>query len=255
MGNKSSVTEELIASKTTQVTDKNVIANPDVKIVENNTNPNIFYKLYFHTFMKLSLFIFKYIMKGEVKGEENLDIFNKYIIALNHVSYLDWMIVYSYFKFKKNIEITFLAKEKLFKSKIWKPLVICSKTIMVTNNRNISSMRILKNKVEESKIIGIFPEGTRSLDGKIYAPQNGIAHIIQSTNTPVIPIGLKGFYEYWPRNKTLPSFFHKKNVKSEIIIGKPIISNPDIKIIDNKTKSESIMKTISTLTDIEYVPN
>ncbi len=40
MGNKSSVTEELIVSKTTQITDKNVIANPDVKIVENNTNIN-----------------------------------------------------------------------------------------------------------------------------------------------------------------------------------------------------------------------
>jgi len=201
---------------------------------------------YFQLIMKISLFYFYKIGKGTVQGEENLDKYKSCILALNHNSYLDWMVVYAYFKYEKNITIKFLAKEKLFKHILWKPLIYASKCILVPETPSFALYRDLYVKLRKNNsIVAIFPEGTRSPNGEIQDAHGGIINIALTSKKPIIPVGLSGFYDAWPRHKKFPKMFFSK--KMIINIGSPILLGECMAPAYKKENTKKIMNSISAL--------
>lgn len=200
---------------------------------------------YFKLIMKLSLLYFFKFAKGEVNGIENIRRFDEYIIAMNHVSYLDWMVIFSYYHYYQKKHVTFLAKEKLFSNLFFGPLMQCANCVCIPDNFDFKNYKELIIKLRNAKsIIGIFPEGTRSYDGKIQPPKTGIINIAQLLGLPIVPVGLKGFYEAWPRNKMLPKL---KNIKMKINFGKPMIMPYKIYVHDKKQGINTIMANIQKL--------
>ena len=188
-----------------------------------------FEKIYFKLAQHLSVNLFEKYCKGIVEGIDHIaNLKSGFIIASNHVSYLDWLVLYSVFKNRYGKEIIFLAKDKLFNSVIWKKLIKATKCIKVTDKGiSISSMRRIYRTVKGGGIVGVFPEGTRSPTGELLPAKEGFAKIAALTRAPIVPVGLIGFYEVWPRHKLLPSHFGNCKIK----IGKPIF--PDEIIGDN----------------------
>jgi 1-acyl-sn-glycerol-3-phosphate acyltransferase len=203
--------------------------------------------------MKISLFLFEKVFKGKIYGLENLNTFDSYILAMNHASYLDWLIVYSYFYKHQKIKIRFLAKEKLFKNPFWKTLMLSANCIKVPDNFNYSEFKDLRSKIiEDNVVIGIFPEGTRSHNGKIQEAHPGIVNIIKLTDKPVIPVALIGFYDLWPRSSLLPKLIKSYKSNPIINIGKPIINDPGITI---SRKEESTLKIMTAIANLQSVNN
>lgn len=79
----------------------------------------------------------------------------------------------------------------------------------VLNNND--TRRLIK-----SKYFAIFPEGTRSPNGKLLRGKTGVAKLALQTGLPIIPCGLIGFYNCWPRHRKLP-----KIRRLQIVFGKP----------------------------------
>ena len=200
-----------------------------------------FEKAYFKLAERLSLIIFEKYCHGEIEGEENLRALKGgYIIASNHSSYLDWLSLYFMFKKRFNSKIIFLAKEKLFKNIIWKKIMKAADCIMVTDHGiAISSMRKIINTIKNHGIIGVFPEGTRSHNGELLKAKDGVAKIALLTKAPIVPVGLTGLYETWPRQKLLPTSFAKCKIK----IGTPIYPQ-ELKTGTNKCDFDHFTKTI-----------
>ncbi len=147
-----------------------------------------------------------------------LDISPGFILASNHSSYLDWLVLYSIFKRKYGREIVFLAKEKLFSDFVWGKLVKAAKCIKVTDSGiGPSSMKRIAKLIKNRGIVGVFPEGTRSDDGELLQAKEGIIQIAMKTKAPIVPVGLLGFYEIWPKGRWIPRFNPCK-----IIVGDPI---------------------------------
>ncbi len=256
------MTKTIIQSKDTSTTDKKVIQNPDLSILKKKNVPPrqiqrqrknskiiFFYRLYFNFVMRISLFAFERILKGKVSGLNNIQNTPACVLVINHVSYFDWMVVYSYFRLKHGISITFLAKEKLFNHIIWRPLMICANCIKVPEKNNFSEYKIFLKRIRtENHIIGVFPEGTRSVDGKISKVKDGATDIAIKKRWPIIPVGLVGFYEFWPKGKLMPKLFFNKNfIPVKISIGKPIFLNPDISIFIRKDMTKIIMSKVAGL--------
>ena len=101
------------------------------------------YQLYLDIILRVFLFYFLQIEKGKVNGLENLQKYSSYILVINHVSYLDWLILYAYFKYHHRIKIKFLAKEKLFNHPVWKPLMYAADCIKVPEKYSIGSYKEL----------------------------------------------------------------------------------------------------------------
>ena len=177
----------------------------------------------------------KLIWVREVKGSENLPKKGAFIVASNHSSYFDFISLISVFPRK----IYFLAAEKFFKGKIWGLLVRLTGQIKVEREsgekKEVYSLAL--SVLRQGKILGIFPEGTRSPDGKINRYFTGVAKFALSAKVPVVPVGIIGAYKVLPRQNKFPKF--KKVI--EIKIGKQM----DFSEYYNREQNEELFKEIT----------
>jgi 1-acyl-sn-glycerol-3-phosphate acyltransferase len=113
-------------------------------------------------------------------------------------------------------------------------------------------LRKVIRTINIGEIIGIFPEGTRSPNGELLPGKEGVAKIAILTKVPVVPIGLVGCYDIWPRDKILPALFKK----CKINIGEPIYCGGISKNVRKGVYSwvvKKIMNEISKLSNKEYL--
>ena len=150
------------------------------------------------------LFFFR-LCRGRVVDQADVGALQGgFIIVANHVSYLDWILLWGWFRYHHGIRLTFLAKERLFHHWFWGRLVTPSCCVRVTddgqNLASLSDYRLLK----QARHIAIFPEGTRSRDGQIGPFKPGAAQIALRLRLPILPVALNGFYAAWPAGRALP---------------------------------------------------
>jgi 1-acyl-sn-glycerol-3-phosphate acyltransferase len=185
--------------------------------------------------------IIRLIWIKEVRGLENFPRKGSVIIAANHSSYFDFISLVAILPRR----VYFLAAEKFYQNWLWAPIVKLTKQIKIERQESnkkeaydkISS--ILKN----NGVIGIFPEGTRSPDGKIHKTFTGVAKFALSTKTSVVPIGINGAYEILPRQKRVPMF--RKII--EINIGPKV----DLSDFNDKNIGESTLRGATDLIMLE----
>ena len=160
--------------------------------------------------------VIRLIWIKRVDGLENIPKKGAFIVASNHSSYFDFISLITILPRR----IYFLAAEKFYKSNFWYPLVVGTGQIKV--ERESSDKEEVYKKVfsvlNKGEVLGIFPEGTRSPNGKIGKTFTGIAKFALEVKVPVVPVGIIGAFEVMSRHDKRPKF--KKNI--EIKIGKPI---------------------------------
>jgi 1-acyl-sn-glycerol-3-phosphate acyltransferase len=164
----------------------------------------MFYNLYSLVVTALAYFFFLIFCKGKVYGKRIIwrNIKRGFILAANHSSYLDWLVLLGLFRIHFHIKIKFLAKEKVYRHPLWSPLSQVY-GIRVSDNGHELERSSYKH-ILISKYIGVFPEGTRSPNGKGIKPKNGILKIALIKRLPIILTALSGFYRAWPRHKLFP---------------------------------------------------
>ncbi|MBL7072782.1 MAG: 1-acyl-sn-glycerol-3-phosphate acyltransferase [Candidatus Omnitrophica bacterium] len=130
-----------------------------------------------------------------VVGKENIPS-RPYIIVSNHSSLVDPPLVGMAFK---RHDVSFLTKEELFSHPIigvWTKNVEC-----IPIRRGSASAKGLKEalkRVKDGKVIGIFPEGTRSLDGSLQEAKKGVGFLIRKAGVPVVPVYVKNSQKALP---------------------------------------------------------
>jgi 1-acyl-sn-glycerol-3-phosphate acyltransferase len=170
----------------------------------------------------------KLIWLNKVTGLENIPKKKAFIISANHLSYFDFLMLAAVCPRR----IYFLAGEVFFRKWQWKWLVKATKQIKVDRNSKDKSKSIKEviKYLKEGKVIGIFPEGTRSADGKIHDFYNGAVRIALKSKVPIVPVGIKGTYEIMSKFDKFPKF----NKKCDINFGKLISYN-------NKVNDKSLL--------------
>jgi 1-acyl-sn-glycerol-3-phosphate acyltransferase len=199
----------------------------------------------FHT--NFSWYFFKYMCRGKVYNVDNL-IDPPYIIAANHVSYMDWSVLFGLFRKTIKNDIVFIAKKKLFENAYFKLLMEYSHSIFVDQEKvDKEFLKSVYRVANTGKVIGIFPEGKRTEDGKLIKAFPGVGKIALMTGLSVIPVGLNGFYEMQPKGAAIPRI-----ANASINIGKPIRFSKKDNEIDAESYTRIIMKRIASLTNQEY---
>ena len=159
-----------------------------------------------------------------LKGKENVPTSGAYILAGNHVTYLDALAVayMTFFKLKRGPH--FLAKGPLFNVPVLGPMLrACGQIPVYRNGRvNAEPMDAAKMFLEAGRVITIFPEGTltRDPEGWPMKGRPGAVRLALETNTPVIPFGQWGTEAIMPTygKKFLPQPWHA----CRIIIGEEV---------------------------------
>lgn len=145
----------------------------------------------------LSLFGANPFWRLQIEGLEHVDPKQRYVIVCNHSSMTDILVLYHL-----PLQFKWMAKEELFKVPILGWTMTCMKYIRLKRG-NFASIRKsyddAKAWIAKGICVVIFPEGTRSRDGKIQAFKNGAFRLAIETKTPILPVALSGMKDMLPK--------------------------------------------------------
>ncbi len=166
------------------------------------------------------------------------------LIVANHASYFDPPVVgVSYGK-----KTAFLARKTLFKKGFFGWLYPKLNAIPVDQEGpDMSSLKRIIKELKNGNPVLIFPEGQRSVDGKILPGEAGVGLVIAKSKAPVLPMRIFGAFEAFPRGAKIPKFFTKITVS----VGDMITFDEDL--LKTKTResyqkiSDCVMNAISRI--------
>ena len=138
--------------------------------------------------------LLRIIFRPVVEGEENVPDEGPAILASNHLSYADWLFM----PLTLPRRVTFVAKAEYFTSpglKGWFQKKFFSGAGQVPIDRGGASaaegaLSSARRILERGGLFGIYPEGTRSHDGRLYRGRTGVARLALETKAPVIPVAV-----------------------------------------------------------------
>ena len=150
----------------------------------------------------------KAIWRPTVEGIENVPLSGPVIVASNHLSFADSLVI----PIVAPRQVVFLAKADYFTGTGVKGALIRGwfKGIgMIPVDRDdtkaaIASLETALEVLGRGEAFGIYPEGTRSRDGRLYRGRTGVAHLALTSGAPVVPVGLVGTENIQPVGSTLP---------------------------------------------------
>ena len=147
------------------------------------------------------------------KGLENLPK-EPFIIAPNHQSFLDGLFVTSFMKNSTVSKTYFYAKQKHIKNFFLRFLANTNNVIVMDINKDLkSSLQKMAVVLQKGKNLIIFPEGTRSKDGKLGDFKKTFAILSRELNVPIVPVAIDGAYKAMPNGSIIPIPFKKVSVE------------------------------------------
>jgi 1-acyl-sn-glycerol-3-phosphate acyltransferase len=163
----------------------------------------------------------KLVFRPQVEGAENVPASGPAILASNHLSYADWLFM----PLTLPRRVTFVAKAEYFTTpglKGWFQRRFFSGAGQVPIDRSGANaaegaLAAARKILEEGELFGIYPEGTRSHDGRLYRGKTGVARLALETGVPVIPIAVLGTDKVAPPGKKFGTF-----TRPGVRFGKPL---------------------------------
>ena len=180
-------------------------------------------------------------------GSENLPN-GRAVLVANHNSYLDPFFIIAGINSKKPMHFCTLDFYKHSSSGFGKAqakvinflLGLTGQIVLEGGKMSKTALRRIKGVLEDERYLGVFAEGKRSHNGELDQFKDGAAYIALKTQSPLVPIYLKGAYEIWKRG----DYFPKLTGKVEMRIGKPIAVNSG-----NSSGNGNLRREIADLSD------
>jgi 1-acyl-sn-glycerol-3-phosphate acyltransferase len=192
------------------------------------------------------------VWRPRVTGMEYVPRTGPVILASNHLSVVDSLVI----PIKMQRPVYFLAKNEYFRKPLMRTIMVGLNQIPVDRSGGRASLMALDAALpvlRDGHVLGIFPEGTRSPDGRLYRGRPGVAKLALDSGATLLPVGLFGTEKIQPIGARLPRF----GVDVAMRIGKPIDLTPwrDV-VVDSRVLREitgNLMAEIQKITGQEYV--
>ena len=181
--------------------------------------------------------------KFRVYGKENIKKEEKYILVANHASLFDIVAIMSFYP-----AASWFGHERLLKVPLFGKILEMTDYVPFKDPTYRNTKQMLVQLMQKSKYqsVAIFPEGTRTLDGKINVFYRGFIYLFRTTEIGILPVTLNGFYKLKPKNR----FYINFDSKLEVVIHKPIKREELV----GKSDAE-IVETVKTIIESAYQQN
>jgi len=161
------------------------------------------------------------VYRPKVIGRRNVPKDGAVILASNHLAFIDSIVI----PVTAPRRVQFLAKSHYFeghglKGRIQKAFFTSIGAVGVTRGAGQAAQEALdqsKRILDTGSAFAVYPEGTRSQDGRLYKGRTGVAWLALTTGAPVVPVGLIGTDQLQPAGKIMPRFR-----RITVVFGEPI---------------------------------
>ena len=165
-----------------------------------------------------------------IHGKENFNKENRYILVANHASLFDIVAIVSFYP-----GISWFGHERLLKVPLFNKILKITDYVPFKEPNYRNTKQMIEQLIDRSQYqtIAIFPEGTRTLNGKINEFYRGFIYLFRTRELEILPVTLNGFYNLKPKNR----FYINFGSKLDVVIHKPIkkeelIEKSDIEIVE-----------------------
>ena len=142
----------------------------------------------------------KLLFRVRAEGLENLPVDYPFVICPNHLSFLDAFLVVAMLPNRVVRRFFSLGYSNYFSGGLTAFLGGLVRTIPVNADRNLAlTLRLAAEGLRRNLVLVVFPEGERSIDGRLKPFRKGPAILATKLGIPAVPVGIRGSYEAWPR--------------------------------------------------------
>ena len=140
-------------------------------------------------------FIYSFLFPTKVSGTENIPLKGAVILAANHLSNWDPVLVGVF----APRYLVYMAKEELFRVPILKNILHSVHSVPVRRGAaDRAAIKAALNTLNDEGCICLFPEGTRSKDGKLHKGAHGVALLAAKSKAAVVPVAIDGTFKIRP---------------------------------------------------------
>jgi 1-acyl-sn-glycerol-3-phosphate acyltransferase len=195
--------------------------------------------------------VLRVVFRVRTVGADNVPRKGPVILASNHQSFIDSLFL----PLVVRRRVTFVAKAEYFET--WKTAWFFRAVGMIPLKRgggpaSARALAAAREVLEAGGILGIYPEGTRSPDGRLYKGHTGAARLSIQCDAPVVPVAQSGTSEVQPIGAMWPKIFRRVEVK----LGAPLRwERADDGSSELRQFTDEIMVGIAALSGQEMVPN
>jgi 1-acyl-sn-glycerol-3-phosphate acyltransferase len=135
--------------------------------------------------------------------------------------------------------VTYMARDTLFKNWFFGPLIASVNAIPISRDKpEIAVMRLVIDRLREGAAVCLFPEGTRTEDGRITPFKPGFGLLCRRSKAAVVPVLIDGAFECWPRHRKL---FRPGTIAVQF--GKPL-EPAQIAAMTNEQLADTVTQTL-----------
>ena len=207
------------------------VSDPEVLRI---TKPRPVIEKFWYLFGRFVTLFTRDVFKLKITGMEKLPKRGPFILSPNHQSYLDAPILTANLPYPIFVNTFYVGTSEIFGSGLMRYLARFLRLIPVDPDANlVPAMRAGAYGLQHGRVLVLYPEGERSIDGPPKLFKKGAAILSRHMGVPIVPVALDGFFDAWPRGKGFQKF-----ATLRIAIGDPIypdMAEPPEKAYDRLT--------------------
>ena len=184
-------------------------------------------RICFYRFVRLaSRFIATVTFGFRSEGRHHLELQGGGVLLSTHQSMLDPVLI----GLMANRRLVYLARKTLFKNALFAFVISALDAIEIDRDRGgLAGLREMLKRLQKGNLVLLFPEGTRTTDGKVSELKPGFIPVARRSNVPLIPIAIVGAYDCLPRGTKLPT---RKPIA--VVVGEPIPASKYLPMSDQE---------------------
>jgi cytidylate kinase len=168
-------------------------------------------------------------------GWQNVPAEGPVILASNHQSYLD--PVFCGVALRRHL--VYVARDTLFRYRLFAFLIHSLNAIPIGRDKaDIAAMRVIIARLREGAAVCLYPEGTRTRDGRVIPVKPGFGLLCRRAKAVVVPVLIDGGFDVWPRHRRL---FEPGVVT--VVFGRPL-SPAQIETMSNEALADHLTRTL-----------
>jgi len=149
-----------------------------------------------------------------VWGREHVPRTGGALLVSNHQSFFDPVLV----AVGLPRQVHYMARQSLFQNRVFRWLILSLNAMPLRRGTvDLGALRETVARLKRGELVLVFPEGTRTPDGRIQPLRRGVELLARNSGVPIVPVVIDGAYECWPKHRSLP-----RRGPVRVIFGPPV---------------------------------